>query len=177
LLLTVSTIPLLVLCPLFLDAQAPGDPESQYVLATRLYDEANFREALDAYDTAIGAADADLATRARKGKVRTALRIAEFDLAHREAELLSTDEGTDAEALTLYGDALWANRRFGARRSGGARARRPRLRTPEPLRRVGRGVRALHHAAAGEREQHHGRDLPVEDPPPPRVPRTGAGAD
>lgn len=112
LLLTVSTIPLLVLCPLFLDAQAPGDPESQYVLATRLYDEANFREALDAYDTAIGAADADLATRARKGKVRTALRIAEFDLAHREAELLSTDEGTDAEALTLYGDALWANGLF-----------------------------------------------------------------
>ena len=49
-----------------------------------------------------------LALRARKGKVRTALRVAEFALARTEAERLRSDAPRDADAQALYGDALWA---------------------------------------------------------------------
>jgi tetratricopeptide (TPR) repeat protein/predicted aspartyl protease len=89
----------------------PDDPAAQYQLATELYDAARYREALAAYDLAARSDDATLVGNARKGRVRTALRIAEFELAWREAELLN--EGpSDAEGRTLLGDALWAIGRF-----------------------------------------------------------------
>ncbi len=89
----------------------PDDPAAQYQLATQMYGDARYREALTAYDLAARSDDTALVARARKGRVRTALRIAEFDLAWREAELLN--EGpSDAEGRTLLGDALWAMGRF-----------------------------------------------------------------
>jgi len=90
----------------------PDDPAAQFQLATQLYETARYREALAAYDLAARGDDAALAVRARKGRVRTALRIAEFDLAWREAELLNEGAGSDAEARSLLGDALWAMGRF-----------------------------------------------------------------
>ncbi|MGH9255385.1 MAG: retroviral-like aspartic protease family protein [Vicinamibacterales bacterium] len=90
----------------------PDDPSAQYQLATELYESARYREALGAYDMATRAGDAGLVTRARKGKVRSALRIAEFETAWREADLLNDGEMADAEAQSLLGDALWANGRF-----------------------------------------------------------------
>lgn len=90
----------------------PDDPAAQFQLATQLYETARYREALAAYDLAARGDDAALAVRARKGRVRTALRIAEFDLAWREAELLNGGAGSDAEARSLLGDALWAMGRF-----------------------------------------------------------------
>ena len=50
--------------------------------------------------------------RARKGKIRAGLRIAEFELARVEAETLVGDAPQDAEAQTLLGDAMWANGLF-----------------------------------------------------------------
>jgi tetratricopeptide (TPR) repeat protein len=94
------------------DQAAPPDPAAQVQLATQLYEAARYREALGAYETAMQADDQGLVTRARKGKVRSALRIAEFELALREADLLNEEEAADAEAETLLGDALWANGRF-----------------------------------------------------------------
>lgn len=91
---------------------APEDPAAQYQIATQMYESARYREALGAYDLAIRTDDAALIMRARKGKVRAALRIAEFDLAWREAKLLTTRPGSDGEGRTLLGDALWANGRF-----------------------------------------------------------------
>ena len=40
--------------------------------------------------------------------MQTALRIAEFDLAQKEAEVLRASSADDPEALSLYGDALWS---------------------------------------------------------------------
>ena len=91
---------------------AQEDPAAQFQLATDLFESAQYLEALDAYDRALRGDDAALSTRARKGKVRAALRIADFDLARAEAETLNLGETPDAEARTLLGDALWANGLF-----------------------------------------------------------------
>lgn len=91
---------------------APQDPSAQYQLATDLYDSARYREALGAYEQVAQTGDEGLVLRARKGKVRSALRIAEFEIAWREADLLNQREAADAEARTLLGDALWASGRF-----------------------------------------------------------------
>jgi Flp pilus assembly protein TadD/predicted aspartyl protease len=90
----------------------PQDPAAQYQLANELYESARYREALGAYEQVAQAGDEGLAARARKGKVRAALRIAEFEMALREADLLNQNATADAEARTLHGDALWANGRF-----------------------------------------------------------------
>ena len=91
---------------------APQDPSAQYQLATQLYESARYREALGAYEQVAQSGDEGLVVRARKGKVRSALRIAEFETAWREADLLNQKETGDAEARTLLGDALWASGRF-----------------------------------------------------------------
>ena len=91
---------------------AQGDPAAQFQLATDFFESARYGDALVAYDLALRGDDAALGTHARKGKVRSALRIAEFELARAEAETLNIGEAPDAEARTLLGDALWANGLF-----------------------------------------------------------------
>jgi Flp pilus assembly protein TadD/predicted aspartyl protease len=90
------------------DAITAGDAELQFQLANLLADETRFREALDAYDKAILTTDHDLQVRAREGKVRAALRIAEYDLAAKEAELLRASAPNDPQALSVYADSIWA---------------------------------------------------------------------
>jgi tetratricopeptide (TPR) repeat protein len=91
---------------------AQGDAELQFQLANLLFDETRYREAIQAYDKAIDSGTPAVIDRARKGKVRSALRIAEFGVARQEAERLRAADKPDAEAITLYGDALWANGLF-----------------------------------------------------------------
>ncbi len=90
------------------DERSSADSDLQFQLATLLFDETRYQEALQAFDRATKTEDQVLAVRARKGKVRTALRVAEFVLARQEAEILNKQVGSDAEALTLLGDALWS---------------------------------------------------------------------
>src|SRR5258705_3462554 len=90
------------------DRTTAGDAELQFQLGNLLSDETRFREALDAYDRAIQTDDHDLQVRARAGKVKTALRIAEYDLAQKEGELLRASAPSDSEALSLYADSLWS---------------------------------------------------------------------
>ena len=90
------------------DHALSGDPDVQFQLANLLFDETRYQEALQAFDRATKTDDPALAVRARKGKVRTALRVAEFNLARAEAERLRSQASTDAEAMTLLGDALWS---------------------------------------------------------------------
>jgi len=89
-----------------------GDPAAQYQLATEFYESARYREALGAYERSLRGGDAALSDRARKGKIRAALRIAEFDLARAEAQTLNIGAMPDAEAQALLGDALWASGLF-----------------------------------------------------------------
>ncbi len=90
------------------DKITAGDAELQFQLGNLLSDETRFREALDAYEKAIQTDDRDLQVRARAGKVKTALRIAEYDLAQKEGELLRASAPSDSEALSLYADSLWS---------------------------------------------------------------------
>ena len=88
------------------------DAQIQFQLATELTGENRYLEALDAFDLAMRTDDAALVARARKAKVRAALRIARFDVALRDGERLSAAAVDDPEAKTLYGDALWAKGLF-----------------------------------------------------------------
>ena len=90
------------------DAITAGDAELQFQLANLLVDETRYPEALEAFTKASHAPDPALAIRARKGRVRMALRLAEFATARTEAEAVLRDAPGDPEALTLKGDALWA---------------------------------------------------------------------
>ena len=87
---------------------AKGDAELQFQLANLLSDENRYNEALQAFDKAIQSDDPELVAKARKGKVRTALRVAEFAIAREEAERLRENNPKDPEGLSLYGDSLWA---------------------------------------------------------------------
>src|SRR5512134_2388000 len=91
---------------------ASADPATQIQIGNEAFEAARYQEAIDAYNRAIEGNDPALATRARKGKVRTALRVAEFELAKVEAEMLTAGLNADAESHTLLGDALWGNGLF-----------------------------------------------------------------
>jgi predicted aspartyl protease len=95
-----------------LHADTDVDAELQYQLGSVLLDDSRYREAIQAFDSAAKSSDAALVMRARKGKVRAALRIAEFGLARETAEALNIQPNVDAEGIALYGDALWAFGRF-----------------------------------------------------------------
>jgi tetratricopeptide (TPR) repeat protein len=93
-------------------AQVGVDAELQYQLGTLLYDETRYPEALQSFEQASQSADKSMSIRARKGVVRTSLKIAEFKHARAEAERLRADAPNDADALALYADALWAAGQF-----------------------------------------------------------------
>ena len=89
-------------------ATTTNDAELQLQLASLLFDETRFAEALQAYRNAIDAPDTDLALRARMGFVRTALRIGQFQDAQHEAASLKTTAPRNPEALSTYADAIWS---------------------------------------------------------------------
>ena len=91
---------------------ATADPATQIQIGNEAFEGARYQEAIDAYNRAIESSDPALVMRARKGKVRTALRVAEFELAKVEAETLTGGPNADAESQTLLGDALWGNGLF-----------------------------------------------------------------
>jgi tetratricopeptide (TPR) repeat protein len=82
--------------------------EIQLQLGDLLASEGKFSESLEAYKTALKVSTPDTARRARVGVISTALRVAEFDLARKEAETLYRAYPTSPEATALYGDALWS---------------------------------------------------------------------
>jgi Flp pilus assembly protein TadD/predicted aspartyl protease len=103
------------LCTLALGAQeraSSGDADLNIQLANQLFEENRLQEALKAFDRATHADDDGLATLARKGKIRTSLRVAEFGMARQEAEKLAGTLTSDADAQALLGDALWSNGLF-----------------------------------------------------------------
>jgi len=91
--------------------RADGQSQSSEIelqLGDLLYSEGKYSEALDAYKHALEEAPADATRRPRVGVISTALRVAEFDLARKEAEILYRTIPTNPEAMALYGDALWS---------------------------------------------------------------------
>jgi Flp pilus assembly protein TadD/predicted aspartyl protease len=90
--------------------------EIQVQFGNLLFSEGRYQDALDAFERGLKGAEPGTRTsrEARAGVVQTALRVAEFSLARTEAEALAKDEPRNPEALSLYGDALWASGLFDA---------------------------------------------------------------
>jgi tetratricopeptide (TPR) repeat protein len=89
-------------------ARSNDDAELQLQLASLLFEETRFSEALEAYRHAIGSKDSDLALKARIGFVRTALRIGQFQDAQHEAASLKAAAPRNPEALSAFADAGWS---------------------------------------------------------------------
>ena len=120
---------LLVGCSLALNADIGGDADLQLQLGTLLYDETRYQEALVAFTEATKSDDARVAVSARKGTVRTALKVAEFmSCPPGSGSACASWQRTISETLTLHADALWsaglfdeAEREYRARRGADAR--------------------------------------------------------
>src|SRR5207244_7070364 len=86
--------------------------EVQLQIGAMLNAEGRYSESLEAYQNALKATDSSVLRAARSGVITNALRVAEFDLARHEAEMLVKMAPRDPNALSLYGDALWASGLF-----------------------------------------------------------------
>ena len=108
---------------------ADTDADLQFQLATLLYDETRYQEALQAFDQATQERrPAHCRSRAQGQGPHGAEGRRVRPRARREAETLRKIAPTDAEAIALYGDALWSAGLFDeADRAyrDGARRRRP----------------------------------------------------
>ncbi len=111
-----SAVFVLVLAASFVihaDGTPPSQaPDVQLQLGSMLNAEGRYSEALDAYQNALKTDDTSMLRAARSGVVLNALRVAEFDLARQQAELLVKTAPRDPNALSLYADALWASGLF-----------------------------------------------------------------
>lgn len=83
-------------------------PDIELRLGQMLFEQGQYPEALEAYRNALTADDSGSVRQARAGVILAALRVADFGLARREADALVKSAPRDPEALTLYGDSLWA---------------------------------------------------------------------
>ena len=86
--------------------------EIQLQLGNLFFSEGRFPESLDAYQHALRTDDASRLREARSGVIQSALRLAEYDTARVQAEALLKSSPHNAEAVSLYGDSLWASGLF-----------------------------------------------------------------
>jgi predicted aspartyl protease/Flp pilus assembly protein TadD len=108
---------LIVTATLVLRADTPLPSHAadiQLQLGKSLFEQGQYLDALDAYRNAVRSEDSAVSRQARAGIVLAALRIAEFNLARREAEALVNLAPRSPEALALYADSLWASGLFDA---------------------------------------------------------------
>jgi predicted aspartyl protease/Tfp pilus assembly protein PilF len=89
-------------------ASSERTPEIYLQLGDQLFEESRYRDAADAYRRAKGAADDEIGYRALTGLVRALIRSTSFGDARTEGEALVQANPRRADALALFGDALWA---------------------------------------------------------------------
>jgi tetratricopeptide (TPR) repeat protein len=86
--------------------------EIQLQLGNEFMAEGRYQDALDAFQRALVIVPPDQVRAARSGVIAAALRIAEFDLARKEAEKLVASAPLSPDAIALHGDALWTSGLF-----------------------------------------------------------------
>jgi Flp pilus assembly protein TadD/predicted aspartyl protease len=84
----------------------------QLQLAQLFFDDGRYYDSLEAFQKALEGSDPTRARVARAGVVQSALRVAEFAIARREAEELLKMDPHSPDAMTLYGDSVWASGLF-----------------------------------------------------------------
>jgi tetratricopeptide (TPR) repeat protein len=89
------------------DRMTAAEARRQLARADDQYADANYRPAYEAYERASGVADPELSTLALQGRIRTALRLSEFTIAHRLASDLRADRRDHVDAVTLFAESLW----------------------------------------------------------------------
>ena len=100
---------IVVVASLIIRADIPSQAsEIQLRLGDLLYAEGRYGDSLEAYRNALNSAAPGESKRPRVGLIASALRVAEFDLARREAEKLHEADPRSPDSLALYGDALWS---------------------------------------------------------------------
>jgi tetratricopeptide (TPR) repeat protein/predicted aspartyl protease len=96
----------------YADKPSPYATDVQLQLAQLFFQDGRYSESLEAFQKALTADDPGRARTARIGVIQSALRVAEFPIARREAEHLLSSEPRSPEVLSLYGDSLWASGLF-----------------------------------------------------------------
>src|SRR6202158_3743449 len=121
--------------------------EIQLQLGNEFFAEGRYQDALQAYQRALTASVPADPREARAGLVQAALRVAEFDLARVEADVLVRSAPLDPATLALGADALWASGLF---EEAEARYRDALSTTPD----LARGHHGLARALAARRKPH-----------------------
>jgi len=86
--------------------------EVQLQLAKLLFADGRYTEAFDAFESVKTTDDLHLRRQALNGSVNSALRLGDFSHAYADAQALVRVSPRDAEAISLYGDSLWAIGQF-----------------------------------------------------------------
>jgi tetratricopeptide (TPR) repeat protein len=98
-----------------LGAQSPMTVEEAAGESQRgdqFFADARYPEAYESYHRALEAGSPEVISHARKGKIRSAIRLARFQIARMEAEALKAAAENDPEAETMFADALWGEALF-----------------------------------------------------------------
>jgi predicted aspartyl protease/Flp pilus assembly protein TadD len=98
----------ITLLPSAMRAISPETAEVQVQMARLLFSDGRYIEAFDAFEQAKPSTDPRIRREALAGSVMSALRLGDFSHAYADAQTLMKTGVKDADAISLYGDALWA---------------------------------------------------------------------
>jgi Flp pilus assembly protein TadD/predicted aspartyl protease len=93
-------------------AISPDAAEVQLQMAKLLFNDGRYIEAFDAFEQVKTAEDPRVRREALRGSVTSALRLGDFSHAYADAQILVRNASHDSDAISLYGDSLWAIGRF-----------------------------------------------------------------
>jgi predicted aspartyl protease/Flp pilus assembly protein TadD len=98
----------ITLLPSAMRAISPEAAEVQVQMARLLFSDGRYIEAFDAFEQAKPSTDPRIRREALAGSVMSALRLGDFSHAYVDVQTLMKTGVKDADAISLYGDALWA---------------------------------------------------------------------
>jgi Flp pilus assembly protein TadD/predicted aspartyl protease len=93
-------------------AISPEAAAIQLQMAQLLFNDGRYVEAFENFEALKATEDPKVRREALRGSVQTALRLGDFSHAYADVQVLMRLSSHDADALTLYGDALWAIGQF-----------------------------------------------------------------